>query len=104
METVDHFNQKKFIQEFSNNMNDKTKPKITTVTKANPYTKITWLPDYERFGMKGMNDEVVSVIRKRVYDIAGVTDKKTKVYFNGKLAECRNLKNILICILVLNLK
>tara|TARA_B100000963_G_scaffold346874_1_gene352600 strand:- start:1295 stop:5023 length:3729 start_codon:yes stop_codon:yes gene_type:complete len=92
VETVDHFNQKKFIQEFSNNMNDKTKPKITTVTKANPYTKITWLPDYERFGMKGMSDDVVSVIKKRVYDIAGVTDKKTKVYFNGKLVECREFE------------
>ena len=92
VETVDHFNNKKFVQEFSNNMNDKTVPKITTVTKAAPYTKITWLPDYERFGMSGMSDDIVSIIKKRVYDIAGVTDKKTKVYFNGKMVECREFE------------
>merc|ERR1712127_879508 len=70
-------------------MNDKTVPKITTVTKATPYTKITWLPDYERFGM---SDDILSIIKKRVYDIAGVTDKKTKVYFNGKMVECREFE------------
>ena len=92
VETVDHFSQKKLIQEFTNNMKDKTKPKITTVTKANPYTKINWLPDYERFGMTGMNEDIMGIVKKRVYDIAGVTDKKTKVYFNGKMVECREFE------------
>jgi DNA topoisomerase II len=91
IETVCHVNGKKFIQTFTNNMNDRTKPKITSV-KSKPYTKITWLPDYERFGMKSLNDNMRNLIRKRVYDIAGVTDKGTKVYFNNKVIEIKSFE------------
>ena len=91
IETICHVNSKKFKQTFSNNMNEKTNPKITT-TKAKPYTKITWLPDYERFGMKSLNENMRNLIKKRVYDIAGVTDKGTKVYFNNKLVEIKSFE------------
>lgn len=94
VETVDHFNKKKLVQEYSENMTVKTKPKITSITKDNPipYTKITWLPDYERFGMTGMNDELESIIKKRIYDISGITSKNTKVYFNNKIVEVKDFE------------
>ena len=79
VETVCHVTNKKFYQEFTNNMKNKTNAKITN-TKSKPYTKIVWLPDYERFGMKEPGDNVRALIKKRVYDIAGITDKNTKVY------------------------
>ena len=44
VETVCHVNKKKYIQEFTDNMNTKTQPKITA-SQHKPYTKITWLPD-----------------------------------------------------------
>ena len=88
VETVCHFNNKKFKQEFSDNMKKRNDPKITSV-KSKPYTKITWLPDYKRFGMDGLEAEVRDLMVKRVYDIAGITDKETKVYFNNKLIESK---------------
>ena len=94
VETVDHFSQKKLIQEFTNNMKDKTisiTRKVIKVDGADPY-KINWLPDYERFGMTGMNEDIMGIVKKRVYDIAGVTDKKLHVYFNGKMVECREFE------------
>ena len=83
VETLDHINKKKLVQTFTENMNQKTKPKITEIKKDNPtpYTKIVWMPDYKRFGMTGMTPELFSMIKKRVYDISGVTDKKTKSLF-----------------------
>ena len=91
VETVDHINKKKCQQTFSNNMKDKSKAKITSC-KSKPYTKITWLPDYKRFGIDKLNDKLKALIKKRVYDIAGVTDKITKVYFNNKLLEVKTFE------------
>ena len=88
VETVCHINNKKFKQEFMDNMSTRTKPKITNV-KMKPFTKITWLPDYERFGMTHLENSVKELMIKRVYDIAGITDKETKVYLNGKLLESK---------------
>jgi len=91
VETVCHINSKKFKQTFTDNMNKKDKPKITSC-KGKPYTKIVWLPDYSRFSMDGLNNEIKNLIKKRVYDIAGVTDKDTKVYFNDKLIDVRSFE------------
>jgi DNA topoisomerase-2 len=89
VETVCHVNQKKFKQEFTDNMANRTKPKITSNT-SKPYTRITWLPDYKRFNMPNeLTDNIKALIARRVYDIAGVTDKSTKVFFNDKLVEIK---------------
>ena len=56
--------------------------------KVNHIQKL-WLPDYKRFGMDGLEAEVRDLMVKRVYDIAGITDKETKVYFNDKLIESK---------------
>ena len=69
-------------------MKKRNEPKITKV-KSKPYTKITRLPDYKRFGMNGLESEVRDLMIKRVYDIAGITDKETKVYFNDTLIESK---------------
>ena len=91
VETVCHINSKKFKQVFHSNMTKRENPKITSY-KNKPYTKITWLPDYKRFSMDGLNEDMKSLIKKRVYDIAGVTDKDTKVYFDNKLIDVRQFE------------
>ena len=50
-------------------------PSITKST-AKPYTKITWKTDFKRFGINGFTDDMLSLMKRRVYDIAGVTDAK----------------------------
>lgn len=83
VETVDHIRKKKYTQEFKNNLDEICKPTVTKCTKK-PYTKVEFLPDYERFDMVGLNDDMYNLFKKRVYDIAAVTGKKIKVTFNGE--------------------
>ena len=60
IETVDQ-KHLKYYQKFTNNMRDKEKPKIKN---KNIYTKITFLPDYKRFGIEGITDDIYNVLKK----------------------------------------
>jgi DNA topoisomerase-2 len=82
IETVDHVRQKKFVQEYSDNMKTIGTPKVTKYT-LKPYTKISWIADFARFGIAGYTDAMVKLMERRTYDIAGITDKKVQVHLNG---------------------
>lgn len=85
VETVDAKRKKIYRQTWSNNMVDKTDPKIEKYTKY-PFTKITFTPDYEKFGLNnGLTTEIAQLFRKRVYDLCALTDAKIKVYLNDEL-------------------
>ena len=72
-------------------MDEICKPSITKC-KNKPYTKITFKPDYKRLGLSGLTPEIVSLLRKRVYDIAAVTDKNLKVKYNSTLVPIKNFQ------------
>lgn len=75
---------KKYIQEWKNNMSEKSKPKITKCNKKG-YVKITFYPDFEKFKMKSFQDtNIVELFEKRTYDACACTHEKVKVYFNDK--------------------
>ena len=54
------------------------------LAKDKDYTKITFWPDLARFGMKKLDDDIVGLMMRRAFDIAGSTAKKIKVILNGK--------------------
>ena len=83
VETVDSENKKKFVQEYTDNMEHRSKPKITS-NSTKSYTKITFVPDYARFGMKSLDTDAISLISKRVYDIIACTRSDISVYLNGE--------------------
>ena len=68
VETADKKSLQKYKQVFSNNMSVKGKPKITENKKGEEYTKITFKPDFTRFGMDGIDDDTEALMIKRVYD------------------------------------
>lgn len=84
IETVDHIRGYKYIQEYKNNLDEICKPTITKC-KTKPYTKITFKPDYTRLGIDGLTPDVISLLKKRVFDISAVTDKSIKVKYNTQL-------------------
>ena len=90
IETIDSEEKKKFIQEYSENMTQKTKAKITK-NSGKSYTKITFIPDYERFGMKGLEDDTILLIFKRVLDCIACTNNNVQVYFNGEKLKGKGL-------------
>lgn len=81
VETVDHYRQRIFTQKYRNNMLEKDKPSVKSSSKQ-PYTKITFLPDYERFGLKGITDDMYDLFRRRTIDAAACTNKNVSIYFN----------------------
>lgn len=83
VETVDHNRQRVFIQNYRNNMLEKDKPSIRATPKQ-PYTKITFLPDYARFGMTGMTDDIFQLLKRRTIDAAACTNKNVSVFFNDE--------------------
>ncbi len=89
IETIDHVRGLKYYQEFSNNLDKISEPKITKC-KSKPYTKISFKPDYERFGLAGLSPDVKALFAKRVFDISAVTDKNLKVKLNSSLIPVKN--------------
>lgn len=84
IEIVNTKDKKKYVQKFSNNMYDTEEPIITaTDKKAKSYVQITFTPDYKRFGVDNLSDDMISLFAKRVYDLAAVTN--VKVYLNDEL-------------------
>jgi DNA topoisomerase-2 len=92
IETVDHIRGLKYIQEYKNNLDEICKPSVTKCSKSKPYTKITFKPDYQRLGIEGPTQDVIALLRKRVYDIAAITDKNIKVKYNDKLVPIKNFE------------
>lgn len=90
IETVDSENKKKFIQEHSENMTIKSKAKVTSNSKSS-YTKISFTPDYPRFEMKGLEDDTILLINKRVLDCIACTGVTVKVYLNGELLKGKGM-------------
>jgi len=83
IETIDHYTNKIYSQTFRNNMTERDKPIVKTSSKA-PYTQITFTPDYERFGIKNITDDIYNLFHRRVIDACATTNKDVSVYFNGE--------------------
>ena len=74
--------KKQFVQSFSNNMRERTQPKITKSSKN--HTEISFLIDFEKFGLSEIDQNHFKMIEKRVYDLAAC-NTHLKIHFNDKL-------------------
>jgi len=92
IETVDHIRGLKYIQEFKNNLDEICPPKIAKCTTSKPYTKVSFRPDYARFGIEGLTPDMRALFEKRIYDIAAITDKSVKVKYNGTLIPVKHFQ------------
>jgi len=81
IETIDHIRKKIYKQTFRENLTIKEEPEIKACQKK-PYTKISFLPDYEKFGLKEMTDDIYDLFKRRVYDVSASTDASVNVYLN----------------------
>jgi DNA topoisomerase-2 len=83
---------KRYVQVFQRNLSEIEKPVITAYKKSKPYTKVTFTPDWDRFGST-LDEPMAAWLKRRVYDLAAVTDKKIKVYFNDDLVPVRSFQD-----------
>lgn len=79
-----------FYQIYYNNMSSRTDPKIKK-SKLN-HTEISYLPDYERFGLTGLDESHFKLIEKRVFDIAGC-NPTIKVFFNDEEIKIKSFED-----------
>jgi len=82
--------KKIYYQKYKNNLSKIFKPKISKSKKN--YTKITYYPDFNKFNMSEIDDNVKSILLKRCIDISAY-NPKVKVYFNDELIPINNFKN-----------
>ena len=71
-------------------MQQKFAPEISENKSKQDFTCITFWPDLARFGMSIMDGDIVSLMTKRAYDLAGVVDGKVNVVVNGKMIGIKN--------------
>jgi len=83
IETIDYKKGKLYKQRFYDNMSKKDVPTISS-TKKLPYTLIKFIPDYKKFGMECLSDDMYAMMIKRACDIAAVTDKSVSVTINSE--------------------
>lgn len=70
-----------FEQTFTDNMNSRTKPKVTN--KKQGFTEISFIPDFDRFGMKGITEISHQLMRKRCMDLSAC-NPHLNIEFNGE--------------------
>jgi DNA topoisomerase-2 len=91
IDTIDSVRKLQYKQKFENNMSITNEPEIKKYSKK-PYTIIRFLPDYERFGLTSLNDDMYHMMKKRVYDTCAVTDTDISIYFNDNKLDYKNFE------------
>ena len=92
VETADKETGKKYTQKFYDNMLKFSEPKIEDYSKED-FTCITFEPDLKRFGMDKLDDDIISLFKKRVFDMAGITPDSVSVYLNGKKLKVKDFED-----------
>ena len=89
VETADKKVKKKYKIEYSDNM---TKHKEAEIEKyeGEDFTKVTFEPDFRKFKMTELDNDIISLLKKRVYDVAGTSPIRIKVYLNDKLINIKD--------------
>lgn len=90
VETADSERMLKFRMEWTDNMSMHSEPVITKLKKKEDYTCVTFYPDLQRLGMQKLDQDIISLMSKRAYDLAGCTGRNVKVALNGKLIDIKN--------------
>ncbi|CDJ51722.1 DNA topoisomerase II, putative [Eimeria brunetti] len=81
VECADSKRKQKIKVVWTDNMSKQKPPVITPFNGAGDFVSVKFKPDLRRFGMSALDDDLVSLLRKRCFDLAGTSG--TAVYWNG---------------------
>jgi len=82
---------KQYIQTWRNNMSEKDKHKISTLKQKVGYTQISFIPDFEKFGVVSLSPEMRELFYKNIIDTAMITG--VSVFYNDKKVPVKTLKD-----------
>ena len=80
------------LQVFHNHMEIADPPQISDAPNTSDFTEIRFRPDFSLFGLTGLDADCLALLRRRVLDVAGVSDGGIRVYFNGQRQPVRDFK------------
>ena len=73
-----------YIQTWENNMESKSEAKVTP-SKKKSFVRISFIPDYSRFGLQhGIDEDTYLLLKSRVYDGSAITNKNVNVFFDNE--------------------
>jgi DNA topoisomerase-2 len=80
---------KMYSQIWRNNMSICEEPVIKASKKS--YVRITFIPDYTRFGLT-FTEDIYSLIKTRVYDGSAISNSKVGVYFDNEKVSIKDFE------------
>ncbi|KAL8274060.1 hypothetical protein Esti_001902 [Eimeria stiedai] len=88
VECADSRRKQKIKVVWRDNMGKQQPPVLTPFNGNGDYVAVKFKPDLARFGMSGLDEDLISLLRKRCYDLAGTSG--TAVYWNGTRLPVKN--------------
>jgi len=93
IETSCNSTKETFSQLFEDNMLTRHEPIITKKKRSNhPFTRITFVPDFAKFGLEELTQDIYELLEKRMYDLSACLPSNISVYFNDNLIKYNNLE------------
>jgi DNA topoisomerase-2 len=81
------------MMEWRDNMTSSSAPEITKAKAGKNYTCITFYPDLKRFKLSEITTDIENLLKKRVYDIAGIFNSKVTVFLNNEKIQIKKFKD-----------
>ncbi|XP_064478636.1 DNA topoisomerase 2-alpha-like [Ornithodoros turicata] len=91
VETCSKAERLAFSQTWENNMTKTSKPKLKPKDTGDDFTKITFYPDLPKFKMEKLDPDMVALMSRRAFDLAGTT-RGVKVFLNKKKLPVKGFK------------
>ncbi|XP_051156221.1 DNA topoisomerase 2 [Leptopilina boulardi] len=79
-------------QTWGNNMGKASEPRIKEFA-GDDFTKVTFSPDLSKFKMQSLDDDIVSLMSRRAFDVAASCGGGVKVYLNGHKVPIKGFKD-----------
>nr|XP_003704530.2 PREDICTED: DNA topoisomerase 2 isoform X2 [Megachile rotundata] len=91
IETASKEYRKCLKQTWSNNMGSASEPRIKDFS-GEDFTKVIFSPDLSKFKMECLDEDIISLMSRRAYDVAAST-RGVKVYLNGTRIPVKSFKD-----------
>jgi DNA topoisomerase-2 len=83
-----------YDQSWSGNMTQRGPPRVAPADAgASDFTQVQFRPDFKRFGVSCLSDDMLSCMQRRVYDVAGC-NPGLAVEFNGAQVRVGSFKDL----------
>ena len=94
VETIDTIEKLKYTQSWSENMTIRNEPIIKKISsKETGLTKVSFLPDFKRFGIENWSDDMMEIFKRRAYEISACCGDKLNVTFNNVVVPIKKFRD-----------